>query len=359
MKFYTANYSYTNHNFVIQNLNEERSESEFLPAILILKNILQRGKPTLMSKFLQSKITRIHRDSDFSVPFTLIDYKQSKWHHTIKGDDKRNYFPAKKFFETNLLDDLPEFEFITQLIRPETPINEITQKKNNKKFKLQCVDFYLPQAFLVIEIDGQQHKVEDAIRLKDNERDDHLSLYNVKTVRIDTSDLENRTTVYKNKIEEIKSRLNEVRFKKVLDYYKNTIDIAINGFPDDIINKKLLPTAIIRFQILILELLERGKLDLNDKNWLIELKNHEAIEFANLVIEDLFIWFKHLLALQKIEFKAPKYKITEFTSQENIKVDFSILKRWTDENDLNKDIIYVRTDYFAIYYDIVTKKMKE
>ena len=354
MKFYTANYSTTNHNFVIQNLNGERVDNKYLPAILILKNILQRGKPTLMSKFLQSKIGEIHKTDDFKTPFTLIDKELPIWHHTIKGDEENNYYPAKTFFEKIINKELPEFEFITRLIRPETPINEITQK-NDERFKYQQVDFYFPQAFLVIEIDGQQHKNNDVNRLSDNERDNHLSLHRVKTIRIDTFDIERNTPIFKEKIEEIKQRLSE--YNKTLDYYKSTYEINIKKLSKEILKQKLLPTAIIRFQILILELLETGKLYLNDENWTIELKKHENIlNFAELAIQDLFIWFEHLLKLQKIDFVKPNFQITNFTNKNNIKVDFSLLKRWTDENELNENIIYARTDYFDIYYDRITQK---
>lgn len=49
------------------------------------------------------------------------------------------------------------YEFIKQLIIPEIEINEITQR--NDEVQISIVDFYLPQTNLVIEIDGQQHKV--------------------------------------------------------------------------------------------------------------------------------------------------------------------------------------------------------
>lgn len=353
MKFYTANYSTTNHNFVIQNLEGERVENKYLPAILILKNILQRGKPTLMSKFLQSKIGKIHKNKDFEKPFALIDKELPIWHHTIKGDDTNNYHPAKTFFEQKLQNELTEYKFVTQLIRPETPINEITQK-NDERFKHQQVDFYLPQAFLVIEIDGQQHKNDDVHRLSDKERDEHLALHRVKTIRIDTFDLERNTTVFKERIEEINNRLSE--YAKILDFYKSTFEKDINSLPERILKQKLLPTAIIRFQILILELLEKGKLKLDDKSWIIELKENDIKGFADLAIQDLFIWFNHLLKLQKIDFKEPDYQIKQFSKLKNVKIDFSILKRWPDENELNSNIIYCRTDYFDIYYDRVTKK---
>lgn len=61
MKKYSANYSHSNHNFVIQNLQGERISNEYLPAICILKNILQRGKPTLLSNYLQEELGQLHK----------------------------------------------------------------------------------------------------------------------------------------------------------------------------------------------------------------------------------------------------------------------------------------------------------
>jgi len=355
MKFFTANCSNTNHNFVIQNLKDERVDGKYLHAILILKNILQRGKPTLMSKFLQSEIGKIHKSEDFNVPFALIDKELPIWYHTIKGDTINNYFPAKIFFEKLITEYLTEFEFIKQLIRPETPINEITQK-NDDNFRHQQVDFYLPQAFLVIEIDGQQHKRNDAIRLADNIRDNHLAQHNIKTIRIETKDLQNKTPIFIEKINEIKERLKEPKILKVLEFYKTTYNKDFAKIEKNISNTKLLPTAIIRFQILILELLEKGKLKLDEKVWDIQLKQNDISNFADLAINDLFVWFDHLLKLQKIDFTKPKFEITAFGKNNGLKIDFSLLKRWTDEHELNENIIFVRTDYYDIYYDRITQQ---
>ncbi len=63
---YTANYTTTNHNFVIQNLSSDRVDSELIPAICILKNILQRGKPTLMSKYLIHELGPLHEDENYT-----------------------------------------------------------------------------------------------------------------------------------------------------------------------------------------------------------------------------------------------------------------------------------------------------
>ena len=112
MRKYTANYSNSNHNFVIQNLHGERIRNEYLPAICILKNILQRGKPTLMSKYLQENLGSIHRDKNFKNSIALIDSMPQKWKRIIRGDEKGNYYPAKNFFEELIPKYLSKYKFI-------------------------------------------------------------------------------------------------------------------------------------------------------------------------------------------------------------------------------------------------------
>ena len=125
MKKYSANYSYTNHNFVIQNLTNTRKESEYLSAILIIKNLIQRGKPTILSQYLQSVYGSIHKDTEiFKSPFVLINKTNLVWSNTIKGDEENNYFPAKTFLEKRISEDLSEYDFIKQLIIPEIEINK-------------------------------------------------------------------------------------------------------------------------------------------------------------------------------------------------------------------------------------------
>jgi ATP-dependent DNA helicase RecQ len=59
MKKYTANYTYTNPNFVIQNLVTNQTNVDLLPILYVIKNILQRGFPTTLSKYLQSQLGEI------------------------------------------------------------------------------------------------------------------------------------------------------------------------------------------------------------------------------------------------------------------------------------------------------------
>ena len=352
----TANYAYTNSNFVIQNLDSPRVESKYLGGLSILKNILQRGNPTLMSSYLQENLGKIHLAHDFKMPKALISTEPERWSRIIRGDDKSDYHPAQKFHEVLMPKYLSEYLFIQQLIIPEVPINDITQVKVDRYEKEQ-VDFYLPQAFLVIEIDGQQHEAKRAVDL---ERDTHLKKYGIEVVRISTRDLEQENDSFIAAIEAIEKRLerimdSEVKRKANGDYSIGLIDYQKSYLePNSIPKNKLQATAVIRFQILLIELLERGLLSFEEE-WNLEMFFHDTRGFVELAIADLMLWFRNLFQLQKLEFTEPNVNVFEvdslsgFKTNESIKVDFSLLRRYTDEFQTYEDVIFVRTDYFDRY----------
>ncbi|MBF9018796.1 MULTISPECIES: RecQ family ATP-dependent DNA helicase [unclassified Oceanispirochaeta] len=360
MKKYTANYTNTNHNFVLMFTGGERTQSKTLPAIYILKNILQRGTPTLMSSFLQKDIGSLHKSDTFSDGYPLISNDVPQWQRIIRGDQKNNYYPANEFFYEIIPEYLSDYKFIQQLILPEVSINEITQV-NNYEFNNQQVDFYLPQAFLIIEIDGSQHKNE---KLKDLERDTYTSKYGIETVRITTEDLQNKTAQFVQSMDQIKTRIETVMIKQderkgedkdaqqfTIRSYKEAFEKGYN-----VNNKYYLATAVIRFQILILELLEYDKLNLNQKMWNLEIREHDIENFEELAINDLFLWFKHILRLHKIPFDEPEVRIIRINenkhfsqSKDHTRIDFSLLKRYTDEFQSHENTAFVRTDYFDDY----------
>src|SRR6218665_3150241 len=119
MKKYTANYAYTNPNFVIQNLQESSARNNYLlPILYVLKNILQRGFPATLSKNLQKELGEIHNLKDFKERFSFATKKTPVWHNTIKGDKTQNYFPAKDFFERIVPNEFGEYSFVQSLIIP-------------------------------------------------------------------------------------------------------------------------------------------------------------------------------------------------------------------------------------------------
>lgn len=357
MKKYSANYSQTNHNFVIQNLDDIIVEDEYFAGICIIKNILQRGRPTAISSYLRKEL-KLTDSTSLTIPFALISNTRSVWIDTIKGDSENNDFPAKTFLYERIKEDLGDWSFIQNLIVPELSFNEITQIEYSN-FSGQQVDFFLAQAKLVIEIDGQQHK-QDAQRISDGLRDQHLALHNILTVRIDSHDLKNKTKKYYDKIEEIKNRLE--KYERFLKFYRETISISFEDIDLDTVSKILIPTSIIRFQILIIELLFNGKLSLNSKSWKIEVLNRDVSNYELLAFNDLMLWFKHIFNLQKISFEPPVLEIinvSKFDKTKNLKIDFSLMQRWTDENLIEQEIIYVRTDYHDLFYNKKINKLEK
>ena len=251
MKKYSANYSYSNHNFVIQNLMGDRINDKYLPAICILKNILQRGKPTLLSTYLQKELGPLHKKDNFQKPYPLISHEPPHWERLIRGDEQRDYYPAKQFFEELIPKYLLEYKFIQQLIIPEITINEITQVEV-AEYEYQQVDFYLPQAYLIIEIDGSQHKENQE---GDVARDLFTARYGIKTVRIKTADLRAENEVFFQRIQEIKDRINQAISKQEERKTRDKTFIALSdyqvAFQDgiDFENPNYKATAIIRFQL--------------------------------------------------------------------------------------------------------------
>ena len=346
MKKYTANYTYTNPNFVIQNLEEKTSNSDLLPLYYVLKNILQRGFPTVMSRFLQEKIGRIHKKDSFSDRLLLVSDKQPKWIGTIKGSEELQYNPAKYFFENILANELDEYSFVHSMFVPEMPIYDIVDEEN-PFFIDQQVDFYLPQALLVIEIDGGQHVRNIAL---DRQRNEYLRRHGIETVRISTTEL--RTHNYHDKIARIIQRIEQ--FKKRFEFYRSAFEKAKNNsYSDEEIRDKMLPTAIIRFQLLLLDLLISGLLDVK-KKWRFNILCEEPIEdFAQLAIEDIYVWLNNLVMLRdkhtidKFHYDVKVATKADFEYDKNaINIDFSLCQRYTDENTLNPEIIFVRSDYF-------------
>lgn len=355
MKKYTANYTYTNPNFVIQNLVTNQTNADLLPILYVVKNILQRGFPTTLSNYLQSELGEVHKLDNFEERFLFATNQTPIWNDTIKGDRERNYFPAKDFFEQIIPNYFGEFSFIQSLLIPEIEINEITGE-DDKGFINQQVDFYLPQAKLVIEIDGQQHKLDEVTRVSDSTRDNYLSGKGITTIRITTRELQNGS--YIAKVETILKHLE--RYEKLLNFYKNACEkIEENQMSEEEIKTKLLPTAIIRFQVLLIELLTHKYLTF-DEDWNFNILSHEDLpDFAELAINDLLIWVDKLWQLKnKQELKKPNFNIaitndkTKFQpTTKAINIDFSLFKRYTDENKISEDVIFVRTDYFDIVKD--------
>lgn len=350
MKKFTGNYSNTEHNFVIQNLPDKRQVAESdMQIISVLKNILLRGSPTLLSKYLQKEfgIPSYYKDEYFKTEVPLISQEKQNWFSTIVGDVQNQYFPAKEFY--NSIPTLfPKFPFIQNLIRPETPITEIIEE-GATDFIEQRVDFYLDTAKLVVEIDGGQH-IRNATL--DRRRDELFQANNIATIRITTNDLRNKTNAFSKAVQAIERRL--AQFADSINYYSK------KQYSTKETKSKLIPSATLRWQILLVSLLENGTISLADKFWNFNIVNSDVSEFALPATKDFLLWINNLLKLHTKQFPEPIVNIYERKSFQNgfLNIDFSLLKRWTDEHKNSATTIFVRTDYLQSknYFEVTGGK---
>jgi ATP-dependent DNA helicase RecQ len=351
MKKITANYVHAHPVFVIQNLDAQLVDNSYLPVYLSLKNLLQSRFPAPLSHFLSEEIGDLHRLPDFEPVggmMMLTDTEMAVWHNRIRGDERLQSFPAKKWMEELLPDYLGEWAFVQQMFLPEMQINDITAA-DNSVFRNQSVDFYLPQAQLIIEIDGQPHKSNDRQRLKDNIRDEYLKKFGIETVHLQAIDVEQKSDRLKKGVSAIIAQLK--LHEDALMPYKKTYQYLLNGFPEDDLQNKLLPTAIMRFQWLVVELLLAGKLTVTQPTWELLILERDVTGFAPLACEDLWAFINKLCEMHQVPCQKPVLKLLSLEdelSDEVVAVDFSLFKRWTDEADLYPECIFVRNDYFDV-----------
>ena len=353
-KKYSAGYANTNNNFVIQNLKSVSIASEpslkpILQVIYVLKNMLQRGLPTNASRYLREQLGAPRGEASLA----LISSNSLNWQRLIRGDVKSGYNPAKYFFDEILPKYLGEYQFIKQLTLPEVQIFDMTQVYVDQYHNRQ-VDFYIPHVGLIIEIDGTQHQSS----LDDAPRDEFTQSLGLKTIRFTTQEvstenqsflqkfdllLEHIENVQRLEMEGVLSTPNGLTLQHYLQAYDEGVDL-------DAPEIKL--TAAVRFQLLLLELIENGDIRFNEAKT-ISLINRDGIEFSQVALTDLRNLLDELLTLTGNNDKSLLVSIEEVSEanavDDAIVVDFSILERYDDRYQNKLDTIFVRTHYLDFY----------
>jgi ATP-dependent DNA helicase RecQ len=361
-KNFTANYSKTNHNFVIHNLprwsiKSEPSAQSTFRAVQIIKNILQRGKPTVASRRLRTAFGLELTDGGLNTASqALISRRPVEWARLIRGVEKTQRNPTHRFLQDVLPKYLGEYAFIRQLIVPEVQIFDMTQVYVDQ-FQNRQVDLFVPHVGLIIEIDGAQHAESDAV---DSARDAFTSKLGIKTVRISVQELESESNAFRSKIDEILSHIKRIERLEIegsltppngltLSDYRLAYDQGVA--PSD---PRVRLTAAIRFQLLLLELLERGVLRLG-KQCNMLLVNRDGIDFAKEALDDLNELLSNVFTLMGVEYPLLDIEINEqdelrgARDPSSIVVDFSVFERYDDSFQTNHDVIYCRTHYLDFY----------
>jgi ATP-dependent DNA helicase RecQ len=367
-KTFSANYARTNHNFVFQNLRSYSIASEslstpILNAVYVLRNMLQRGKPTIASKRLRHNLGLEPTDSGLNLaPVALISPQPVDWKRLIKGNTCTGQFPAEHFFAKQIDAYFGEYRFVKQLTLPEVNIFDMTQVYV-EQFHNRQVDFFIPQAGLIIEIDGPQHLGSVG---EDEMRDAFTRTLGLTTVRLTTEEIAAENDSFFNKIARILAHLKMVdRLEQegilcppnglTLQDYRNAYSNAVSTA-----DPALRLTAALRWQLLILELIERGDIRLGQMAR-VALCNRDGIPFVQAATEDLAEMLAHLLVLMGVpghELKLNVEEVPELSgvqTDETLLIDFSILQRFDDSYQVNPDTVYARTHYFDFYRHLPQK----
>lgn len=330
---FTASYANCRHNFVVANMpsSNKKQPMDVYKYTSIIKNILQRSPVVKPSKFLLSKVGGI--SENITSPYYLYNEDAEytpNWINTVLGSDEGDN-PAYDFFYKKLVEFIPELSWIRQFILPEAFINDIL-KIPDARFNDQRVDFYLPMAKLVVEIDGIQHEKDMAQIVLDSERDKKLNAEGIHVIRIPVKILKQ-----KRKSEELKRTFTDIKdlIVKCLDYEK----ILLQKNADrNILNKKVQYDEIMRFEILLLSLIENNVLCLSDEQWVLCVEKEKRYNFE-LAYYDVILWYGYLFQLKGVMFSRPKIV---WKKDSKIKIYSRMYERYDDSENQG---IGIFTDY--------------
>ena len=316
MHYYSGGYVPFNPNFVISTIKTKSSVSQtFSDVIDIVKNILFRGVPTKPSIFLQECLGKPISER---IKYTY-GTKKNKWETIIKTGE--NHAPALAIYE-KLCETNPD---IASIVLPECLFGDMILSNTEAK---ERADFYIPSHKIEIEVDGRQHTKS---RQTDIIRDNRLKEAGVELIERMSSD-----EIYKSLDDKINRIINIVDEYSTEDLFVSNVD-----------NTSQLYMYVFRFQILILELLQKGVLKIGEDVFelsLADTENESFVENAFLIAyEDIKLWISNLFILLNEKLSFPEIK---FTKKSDCIIDIDIYNRYDQDILFSDKIIFIRNDYF-------------
>ncbi len=323
--FHTGNYVRSHYNFRISGILGDKKPS---PVVSALANIHFRGSPSLPSTYLKEQLNDLGVVYSSNAAVHFPNEYRPNWRKTILGGSGL-LNPALDFFENTLPVFLDQFSFLYSLVKPEVPFSELIDGADDQ-FSKERVDFFIPLANIVIEIDGNQHDSSIASKI-DRDRDKYLRKHSISVYRIKTIDL--RDSEY---IDKVKLEFNDkLKGSRLVKSYSNLLAHTES-------EASLIFTTIYRVQAIIIELLERNFISLRSKEWRFSVVSEIDVKYIELACMDIFNWIKILDAT----FVFPE--IVMNSEHSNFTIDVSVKDRWDDETD--KDgVISCRTDHFDYF----------
>jgi ATP-dependent DNA helicase RecQ len=281
-----------------------------------LTNFLERGYPTRPTHYLEGKIQSLIPNfswgGNVAPTHTLVRPFKPSWDDTIKGFEENRLFPARHFFNNLIEEHLPNYSFIKNLIIPECKFKDILASPVTAGANPEWeVDFFLPCANLVIEIDGSQHD-QFANRVNDNTRDRILRKHGISTHRVSAYKIERNSVEIRDYFKALKILLASNKEVQEIKAF-----VELERFKDSNINFDLI--ALARLQRIVVELLKNKTLKSGGR---IELKADfkTTIDWPQLAIEDLRNTY-NILKFRNCRriFAHPRYDTNRFISLQTLR----------------------------------------
>lgn len=305
-----------------------------------LTSFLERGYPTRPTHYLEGKIEDLipnfSWEENVEPTHMMVRPFKPNWDDTIKGFEEDGLFPARQFFNYLIEEHLPDYSFIKNLIVPECKFRDILASPVTAGANPEwAVDFFLPCANLVIEIDGSQHD-QFANRVKDNARDRILRKHGITTHRIAAYKIEKNSAEIRDYFKAL-----EILLASNKEVQEIKAFIELEEFEESRVNFDLI--ALARLQRVIVELLKNKTLKSGCR---IELKSDfkATIDWSQLAVDDLRNTYNI------VRFHSPKSPVfpdfnmemvKEFTPiSDTIQIDLSLFKH-SDDTSYNDQVIRV------------------
>ena len=327
-EFFSASYNGINPNFVIEGEIEHSEVDEpFNSLFSICRNIINRGAEIKPSNGLEKYSVL----EGTGMLYTEC-VRTPRWtERTILGGSKNTAFEFYKNELRSLMESIfPEHsDLLYNSFIPECPVHRIsTAVGQNTKTRM---DFYSPIFKFDIEIDGIQHEKGEQ-SLKDDERNRIMTESGVSCFRI-------KTSTYGSNVVSLRQYM--IASKEMINRMLDNCFVKLDVLDEDDISLMY----AIRFQLLLIVLLQSGAISLSDDTWPFNIRASEKCdsEVFELAYGDLTELIKDVSTIMGISIPSIPKLVIDDPSAQAIDVDIEV-DEYYGEYDGNG--IWIRNDYF-------------
>lgn len=300
------------------------------PVLAVMNNIITRGLPTRASEDIEKIFCNSFKFSESNKSDYVIEYKGKgkatalevfEALHVIDprfstADYNKDILESsfEKSFITGSLNKT-DSTYLTQVLEPQRWLSSIIRLPDNNFGKDQRVDFALQIPYLddginnlagfIVEIDGKPYHSDIITHIKDTIRNGAAQRNNWDTYRLTES----------NNVSFVQNWEQENRYSCYLQTLRKNYERRLEGEWNDIIQSVLSPFAIARMEVLLIQAMITGRLNMDSPRWDIVVIERD-VPCAALAIEELKKMYENLSSLKGEKKELPEINLTIISNKE-------------------------------------------